>query len=86
MFWPCPSDDHPGTPRLFADRFHHPDGRAKFFPVEHRPGGDTPDDRFPFLFTTGYDASAIPGEFADVPRVEKPTNERAIVAALNGMR
>ena len=53
VFWPCPADDHPGTPRLFADRFHHPDGRARFFPVEHRAGGDTPDDRFPFLFTTG---------------------------------
>ena len=21
VFWPCPSDDHPGTPRLFAERF-----------------------------------------------------------------
>jgi assimilatory nitrate reductase catalytic subunit len=53
VFWPCPAEDHPGTPRLFAERFHHPDGRAKFFPVEHRAGGESPDARFPFFFTTG---------------------------------
>jgi assimilatory nitrate reductase catalytic subunit len=53
VFWPCPAPGHPGTPRLFADRFHHPDGRARFFPVEHRPAGEEPDDRFPLYFTTG---------------------------------
>ncbi len=35
MFWPVPSEDHPGTPRLFEDgRFFFPDGRARFSPVE----------------------------------------------------
>ncbi len=53
VFWPCPTEDHPGTPHLFADRFHHADGKAKFFAVEHRPGGDAPDADFPYLFTTG---------------------------------
>ena len=53
VFWPCPSDDHPGTPRLFAERFHHADGKAKFFAVEHRPGGEHPDDAYPYFFTTG---------------------------------
>ena len=53
VFWPCPTEDHPGTPRLFAERFHHPDGKAKFFPVEHRAAGDVPDAAFPYLFTTG---------------------------------
>jgi len=29
--WPCPNEDHPGTPRLFeGGRFLHPDGRARF--------------------------------------------------------
>jgi assimilatory nitrate reductase catalytic subunit len=51
--WPCPAEDHPGTPRLFEHRFAHPDGRARFFPVEHRPAGDEPDARYPFYFTTG---------------------------------
>jgi assimilatory nitrate reductase catalytic subunit len=38
---------------MFAERFHHADGRAKFFAVEHRPAGEEPDAQFPLLFTTG---------------------------------
>ncbi len=53
VFWPCPTDEHPGTPRLFAERFHHADGRAKFFAVEHRPAGEEPDAAFPLFFITG---------------------------------
>jgi assimilatory nitrate reductase catalytic subunit len=53
VFWPCPAPHHPGTPRLFADRFHYPDGRARFFPVEHRPAGEEPDEAYPISFTTG---------------------------------
>jgi assimilatory nitrate reductase catalytic subunit len=53
VFWPCPSPSHPGTPRLFAERFHHADGRAKFFAVEHRPAGEEPDAAYPIYFTTG---------------------------------
>ncbi len=53
VFWPCPSEDHPGTPRLFAERFHHPDGRARFHAVEHRPAGEEPDAEYPYYLTTG---------------------------------
>lgn len=53
VFWPCPSEDHPGTPRMFLDGFATPDGRARFHPVEHRPAGESPDAEFPFLLTTG---------------------------------
>ncbi|MDR3621913.1 MAG: molybdopterin oxidoreductase family protein [Paludisphaera borealis] len=53
VFWPCPGEGHPGTPRLFADRFAHPDGRARFLPVADRPAGEEPDDDYPFFFTTG---------------------------------
>lgn len=53
IFWPCPAEGHPGTPRLFADRFAHSDGKARFSPVEDRPAGEEPDDDFPFFFTTG---------------------------------
>src|SRR3982751_218632 len=53
VFWPCPSLDHPGTPRLFADRFSHPDGKAKFVVVDHRPAGEEPDREYPYYFTTG---------------------------------
>src|SRR5205814_179007 len=53
VYWPCPAEDHPGTPRLFADRFHHPDGKARFHPVEHRPAGEEPDADYPLYFTAG---------------------------------
>ncbi|MES1173088.1 MAG: molybdopterin oxidoreductase family protein [Myxococcales bacterium] len=53
VFWPCPSPDHPGTPRLFAERFAHPSGRAKFHPVPYRPAAEVPDAAYPLYFTTG---------------------------------
>ena len=53
VFWPCPSADHPGTPRLFADRFAHPSGRARFHVVPYRPAAELPDAEYPLYFTTG---------------------------------
>ncbi|MFD5164009.1 molybdopterin oxidoreductase family protein [Streptomyces hawaiiensis] len=69
VFWPCPaaveavdaggapaqetSAAHPGTPRLFLDRFATPDGRARFVPVSHRAIAEEPDDEYPVLLTTG---------------------------------
>ncbi|GAB2806648.1 molybdopterin oxidoreductase family protein [Streptomyces daliensis] len=44
---------HPGTPRLFLDRFATPDGRARFAPVTHRPAAEEPDDEYPVYLTTG---------------------------------
>ncbi|MFE2534444.1 molybdopterin oxidoreductase family protein [Streptomyces sp. NPDC059371] len=44
---------HPGTPRLFLDRFATEDGRARFVPVSHRPVAEEPDDEYPVLLTTG---------------------------------
>jgi assimilatory nitrate reductase catalytic subunit len=55
LFWPCPSDDHPGTPRMFTDRFAHPDGLARLKAVEYRPPAEPPDDEYPINFTTGRD-------------------------------
>ncbi|MEV4394239.1 molybdopterin-dependent oxidoreductase [Nonomuraea sp. NPDC049607] len=53
VFWPCPSAGHPGTPRPFLDRFAHPDGRARFVPVEHRPAAEEPDQDYPVYLSTG---------------------------------
>jgi assimilatory nitrate reductase catalytic subunit len=53
VFWPCPSEDHPGTPRLFEDGFPTPDGRARFHAVSHLPPGEEPDAEFPLFLTTG---------------------------------
>jgi assimilatory nitrate reductase catalytic subunit len=54
VFWPCPSLDHPGTPRLFeGGRFNHPDGRAHFQPVDWRPAAEETDLEYPIILTTG---------------------------------
>ena len=58
VFWPCPATAagepvHPGTPRLFAERFPTPDGRARFVRVEHRAPDESPDGAFPHVLTTG---------------------------------
>jgi DNA-binding NtrC family response regulator len=36
----------------------------------------------PFLIATGYNSASLPERFADVPRVEKPSDTARIVAAL----
>ncbi len=53
VFWPCPSTDHPGTPRLFTERFATPDGRARFLRVEHVDAHERPDAEYPYVLTTG---------------------------------
>ena len=53
LFWPCPSVDHPGTPRLFLTRFATDDGRARFHAVRHGSPGEEPNDDYPFYLTTG---------------------------------
>jgi assimilatory nitrate reductase catalytic subunit len=53
VFWPCPSEGHPGTERLFLERFATPDGRAVFHPVRHRAPAEEPDDAYPLFLTTG---------------------------------
>jgi assimilatory nitrate reductase catalytic subunit len=53
VFWPCPDERHPGTPRLFRDRFPTPDGRARFHPVEHRSPAELPNARYPYYLSTG---------------------------------
>ena len=53
VFWPCPSEDHPGTPRLFLDRFATSDGLARFHPVEYCRAAEEPDSEYPLYLTTG---------------------------------
>lgn len=53
VFWPCPTIEHPGTPRLFTERFAHPDGKARFFAVEYTPPAEEPGGDYPFRLTTG---------------------------------
>ncbi|MER7806044.1 molybdopterin oxidoreductase family protein [Streptomyces sp900116325] len=53
VFWPCPDEQHAGTPRLFLDRFATDDGRARFVPVTHRPAAEETDREYPVVLTTG---------------------------------
>jgi assimilatory nitrate reductase catalytic subunit len=53
VFWPCPSLEHEGTPRIFADRFATPSGRASFHPVRHEAPAEEPDTEYPLYLTTG---------------------------------
>lgn len=39
----------------------------------------------PFVFTTGYDAAALPQSYADVPRCQKPTDERRLARCLSSL-
>jgi formate dehydrogenase major subunit/formate dehydrogenase alpha subunit len=51
LCWPCPAEDHPGTPVLHSERFTR--GLGKFHPVEHLPADELPDGAYPLLLTTG---------------------------------
>ena len=50
--WPCPSEDHPGTERLYDESF--PRGLGKFIPVRQLPPSEeAPDERYPLILNTG---------------------------------
>jgi assimilatory nitrate reductase catalytic subunit len=53
VFWPCSAEEHPGTPRLFAETFPTASGRARFHATDHGDPAEVPDDRFPLYLTTG---------------------------------
>jgi assimilatory nitrate reductase catalytic subunit len=53
VFWPCPSAEHPGTPRLYEQRFGFPDGKARFHPIAYIPPAEEPDEEYPLVLTTG---------------------------------
>ena len=50
--WPCPTSDHPGTPRMYGETF--PRGKGRFMPVrQSAPAAELPSQRFPFVLNTG---------------------------------
>lgn len=40
----------------------------------------------PFLFTTGYDAGAVPADYAHVPKCEKPASAAMVLKILASLR
>lgn len=53
IHWPCPSEEHPGTPTLFLEKFGTPDGKGHFQTAECKPPAETPDDEYPYFLSTG---------------------------------
>jgi assimilatory nitrate reductase catalytic subunit len=53
LHWPCPTPDHPGTPRMFLDAFGTPDGLARFVAVAAEPAIEEPSADYPYRLTTG---------------------------------
>ena len=49
--WPCPSDDHPGTPILHTNIFTR--GKGRFIPLKYVPSDEMPDEDYPLILTTG---------------------------------
>jgi formate dehydrogenase major subunit len=53
VHWPCPTEDHPGTPILHREKFSSADGLGHFFGLEHRPPAEVADEEYPFTLMTG---------------------------------
>jgi len=49
--WPCPTQDHPGTPILHTKQFTR--GKGRFIPLDYKPPMELPDDDYPLMLTTG---------------------------------
>ena len=91
VFWPCPDEGHPGTPRLFLDRFATEDGRARFVPVEFHGAAETPDHDFPYVLTTGrvlshYQTGAQTRRVAELASAEPEAFAEIHVDTARGLR
>ncbi len=53
IHWPCPAEDHPGTPTMFLEKFNTPDGLGHFMAVDYKPPAEVPDEEYPYFLTTG---------------------------------
>jgi len=53
VHWPCPADEHPGTPILHCEKFACPDGLGTFFGIDYRAPAEEPDEKYPFSMMTG---------------------------------
>ena len=49
--WPCLDKKHPGTKYLHKGKFTR--GPGKFHGIEHKPPAEVPDDKYPFILSTG---------------------------------
>ena len=53
VVYPCPVEEHPGTPVVFTDEFPRETGRARFVPADIIPADERPDADYPMVLITG---------------------------------
>ena len=51
LHWPCPNEEHPGTPVLHKDQFTR--GKGLFHAIEYTPPAEQTDENYPMYLTTG---------------------------------
>lgn len=51
LHWPCPDENHPGTPFLHGKDF--PRGKGRFFALDYVPPPELPDKEYPYILSTG---------------------------------
>ncbi|MBB3177445.1 formate dehydrogenase subunit alpha [Variovorax sp. Sphag1AA] len=51
--YPCLSENDPGQPTVFIERFPTADGRVKLVPADIIPAAERPDADFPYVLITG---------------------------------
>jgi predicted molibdopterin-dependent oxidoreductase YjgC len=50
LIWPCPTEEHPGTPILHTQHFTR--GKGKFVAPEFKPPKECPDEEYPLIMTS----------------------------------
>jgi assimilatory nitrate reductase catalytic subunit len=54
VFWPCPTEESEGMPRLFEDlKFNFPDGKARILGFEHKGPNEKTSKEYPVILSTG---------------------------------
>ncbi|MEE8398311.1 MAG: molybdopterin-dependent oxidoreductase, partial [Desulfobacterales bacterium] len=51
IHWPCPNEEHPGTPILHGETFTR--GKGLFHAIDYIPPEEIADEKFPMYLTTG---------------------------------
>jgi len=51
IHWPCPNEEHPGTPVLHAEKFNR--GLGLFHAIEFKEAFELPDEEYPLILSTG---------------------------------
>jgi formate dehydrogenase major subunit/formate dehydrogenase alpha subunit len=51
LHWPCPHEEHPGTPILHRDQFTR--GKGLFHAIDYIPPAELTDEDYPLYLTTG---------------------------------